>query len=286
VVKHLNQTWSDGLARGSTGPCFPLRPAVHCSPHQSHVLPPKPGAPHATSTRVTGSREPAPFYPPEDHRKSAHEPEHASTPTPRPQRLAFRLAEPRMIDPTESHEPEPQPRHRSRANEASQSGQGKQAPRAPRPSLPLSLSCHATGTCGPSWTVALHRSGSFIVPPCHHIACRVARSSRRITAATPLIHSSSSRAEPPRSSQGSSETPRRQANPTSQAWSNVHLDEPRVPGAGGRARGAAAAEGARGRERRLCPRRARRRPAEDGDRRAHQVTSRACDPSAPPFFSL
>jgi hypothetical protein len=82
VVKHLNQTWSDGLARGSTGPCFPLRPAVHCSPHQSHVLPPKPGAPHATSTRVTGSREPAPFYPPEDHRKSAHEPEHASTPTP------------------------------------------------------------------------------------------------------------------------------------------------------------------------------------------------------------
>jgi hypothetical protein len=153
-------------------------------------------------------------------------------------------------------------------------------------SLPPSLSCHATGTCGPSWTVALHRSGSFIVPPCHHIACRVARSSRRITAATPLIHSSSSRAEPPRSSQGSSETPRRQANPTSQAWSNVHLDEPRVPGAGGRSRGAAAAEGARGRERRLCPQRARRRPAEDGDRRAHQVTSRACDPSAPPFFSL
>jgi len=59
---------------------------------------------------------------------------------------------------------------------------------------------------------------------------------------------------------------------------NVHLDAPRDLGAGGRDRGAAAAEGAGGRERGLSSRRARR-PA-DGDGRAQGMRLAAPEAAA------
>jgi hypothetical protein len=174
---------------------------------------PKLGAPHAPSTRVTGNRKPAPFA----HQKitRARTRVHANAETSHAIGcLAFRLAEPRMI---QQNHTSPS-RSRVTVPGRTKTGQGKQAPRAPA-SLPLS--CHATGTCGPSWTVALPRRGHARdfssqrlihrtpLPP--H---RLSRCSRHITAATPPLHSSSSRAEPHKVLEHT--TPAGWANPTSQ----------------------------------------------------------------------
>jgi hypothetical protein len=247
--------------------------------HISHMFWPKARCTARTIDTGDGKQKTSTLCPPEDH----------TSPNTRP-RQRRNLARDRLPclpscrtpdDPTESHEPEPQPRHRSRANENRPRQASAARARVP-PSLvprdgnvrPLVDRCPPPPRPRPRlFIAAAHSSYS----PATTSLVALLASHHRCHSTTPLQFVQS------RTSQGSRAHHAGRLGESNQpARSNVHLDAVRVPSAGGRARGAVAAAGPRVRERRLCPRRARRRPAEEGSRRAHQVTSRPCEPSA--FF--